>query len=125
MQIRWMRVVVGAVFVTLIPFALLAFVTIVFRPADTAGAAAFAATAGRWAGPIGGTLVATLVALLIARSLADRRLLHGVLIGLVAVVFDVGILTLAAPSFDWLFVAGNVGRLAGGAVGGKIASRAS
>lgn len=125
MLIRWKRVLVGAVFVTLLPFALLALVTIAFSPSDPVRATSFAVTAGRWAGPVGGTFIAALIAFLIARSLVDRRLLHGALIGLLAVCFDVGILMLAAPPFDWLFVAGNVGRLAGGAAGGLIAARTS
>ncbi len=124
MQIRWKRVLVGAVFVTLIPFASLALVTMVFSPSDPVAAASFAVTAGRWAGPLGGTFIAAIVALVIGRTLADRRTLHGALIGAVAVLFDVGILTLAAPPFDWLFVLGNVGRLVGGAMGGVVAERA-
>ena len=124
MQIRWKRILVGAVFVTLVPFALLALVTTVFSPADPTAVAAFAATAGRWAGPLGGTLVAAIVALVIGRTLADRRILHGTLIGATAVLFDVGILALAAQPFDWLYVVGNVGRLVGGVIGGMVAARA-
>jgi len=122
MSVRWRRVLLAALFVELIPVALLGLLT-VFGPSEREAARAFAETAGRWVGPLGAAIMAFVMARWAVRPLVDRQLLHGFLVGAVAAALNVGIVVLAEAPFEWLFVASNAGRVVAGMLGALAAIR--
>lgn len=121
-QIRWLRVVVAALFVEIglivaaVPLIPLLGEALVFRAVV----------------PLACLVVPFVVAFLATRPLPTGRALHGVLIGAVAtamyfaLVIGTSSLAEAAAAYGWhLFVAVNVLRLGAAAAGGYAAQRRS
>lgn len=122
MGLRWRRILVGGLFVLLLPVALIALVVIA-GPDEREAAARFAETLSRWPDLLFGIAAAFFVGWFVARPAPDRRVLHGALVGLVAAALDVLILIVAAAPFEWIHVVSIVGVIAAGAAGGAFAAR--
>ena len=122
MELRWRRIVVGGLFVMLLPVAFIALLVIAC-PDEREAAARFAETLSRWPDLIFGIAAAVLVGWVVARPVANRRVLHGVLVGGGAAALDALILIVAAVPFGWIHLVSIVSTIAAGAAGGALAGR--
>jgi hypothetical protein len=123
MRIRWVHIVVAAVVAEVAAVALLILLVAVFGPSDSEEAAEhYAEQLGRWVGPLGGAALCFLGGYWVARSARTRRPMHGLLVGVAAALIDIAMLLAFRVSFQWLFVASNVGRVLAGWLGGWAAT---
>jgi hypothetical protein len=125
MQLRWSRLVVGALVAEFVPVALLVVLVAVLGPDDAAAATAYAESLGRWVGPIGGAVMTFLAAVWVARPMRSLELRHGVVLGILAALLDVTVLVASGAPFEGLFLISNAGRIIAGTLGGLLASRVS
>lgn len=122
MGIRWRRIIVGALFILILPVA---FVTLIALagPRERESAIRFAEMLAGWPDALAGAAFAGIVAWLVARPLSTGYVLHGLLTGVVAVALDVLVLVVAGSPFAWIHVASAAGVLAGAMLGGSVAAR--
>ncbi len=78
---------------------------------------------GQWVGPLAGA-AATMLAAWWAVRPSPRKIAHGAGIGLAVAALDASIVLAGGIAFEWLFAASWAGRVAAGAAGGTLASRA-
>lgn len=117
------RVVVGALFVEILPIAVLSVLTAWAGPREREDAIAFAASASRWVGLVGGIVAGFLVGWLVARRVSRDHFWYGFLVGLFAAVLEVAIFLLAGTPIDAWFVASTVGRMGAAIAGASLAGR--
>ncbi len=122
MGYRWRRILVGGLFVVLLPVALTTLLVMV-GPEERGAAARFAATLSGWPDVVLGIAAAVTVGWLVARPVAHRRVGHGTLTGAAAAALDVVILVVAAVPVEWIQVLGIASTIAAGAAGGSLAER--
>jgi hypothetical protein len=130
--LQWKRIVAGAAVAEVLALATLVVVVTVYSlvTRDAAGAPleepaiqAWAARAGRVVGPLAGAAWTLLCAIRVARGARERPVAHGVAMGLVLAVFDVGVILAMQVPFELLYVGSNLLRVLAGAAGGAIAQR--
>jgi hypothetical protein len=109
-QLRWAWILLGGFLVELVTFALVIPISLL------AGRQSLLYTA-----PPGSLVTSVAFGFLVARKAPDRPVVHGILVGLVAVLFFVG-LSRAGPEPS-AYVIAHVLKLLGGAAGGYIAFR--
>lgn len=82
------------------------------RAADSPTPEEFAPLAGKWVGPIGGFLATLIMARWCARRTSDRRMVHGLAIGIGTALLDVvlGYSMGGSGAIEPIFVVSNVGR---------------
>lgn len=124
MRLRFGRILIAAVIAESVPIILLIALVALFGPREQVAAQSYAERLGQWVGPIGGTLMCLLAAWWLARSLSASHLIHGLMVGLAAALIDIALAYAAGAAFQWIFVASNLGRVLGGAVGGVAGRRA-
>jgi hypothetical protein len=124
---KWLRVAAAAFLAELLPLLLLLAIVEVynaFRQEDSLPPEAFAPLAGNWVGPIGGFLATFLFAWWCAGRAPNRKLLHGIVVGIGTSLLDIGILLLAEDSVvQLIFLVSNSGRILAGILGGWLAMR--
>ncbi len=123
MQIRWVRILVGAVAAEAVAIFVLVVLVAILGPRDPNGAQAYAERLGRFVGPFAGAVFGVIGGYLVARGATGNRILQGALFGLFFALVDVALLIAGQAPFAWLFVISNAGRIIGGTVGGAIAER--
>ena len=123
MQIRWVRILVGAVAAEAVAIFVLVVLVAILGPRDPNGAQAYAERLGRFVGPFAGAVFGVIGGYLVARGGTGNRILQGALFGLFFALVDVALLIAGQAPFAWLFVISNAGRIIGGTVGGAIAER--
>lgn len=121
MQVRWIRILIGAAAAEAAAVLVLVILVAIFGPEDPNGVQAYAERLGRFVGPFAGALFGVIGGYLVARGEKQNCLLQGVLFGLLFAVIDVALLIAGNASFAWLFVISNAGRIIGGSGGGLIA----
>ena len=122
MQVRLVRILIGAAAAEAAAVLVLVVLVAIFGPEDPNSAQAYAERLGRFVGPFA-ALFGVIGGYLVARGAKQNGLLEGVLFGLLFAVIDVALLIAGNASFAWLFVISNVGRIVGGGLGGWIADR--
>jgi carbon monoxide dehydrogenase subunit G len=124
-RLEWVRVVLAGVGAAVVPILVLVGVLFVYgltRQADSPSPAVFAPIAGAWVGPIGGFLATLAFAFWAASRSGESPLLRGLVVGVLAVVFDhiIGVLLGATFQPLWLLFYG--GRVIAGLIGGWFGS---
>jgi hypothetical protein len=122
MNMRWRRIIVGGLFVLLLPVACIALLVLA-GPDEREAAVRFAETLSRWPDLLLGIGAAVGVGWFVARPVTSRFTLHGALVGVVAAAFDVLIVLVAAVPFEWSQPVSIVSVIAAGAAGGALAER--
>jgi hypothetical protein len=129
-NLQWKRILLGAAVAEVLALATLVAVVIVYEIVvrTTTGAAleepaiqAWAERAGRVVGPLAGATWTLLCAARVARGASGRLVAHGLAVGIVLAIFDVGVLLAMRVPFELLFVGSNLLRIAAGAAGGAWA----
>jgi uncharacterized integral membrane protein len=123
MKLSWGRIIVGTLLAEAVLFLTFFVLVAIFGPTDPEAAREFSMLAGRWHGPIVGALVSFLGGWWVARPLAERRPLHGLLVGLFLAILDFAFLAVSAVDFEWLFGVSNLGKLVAGYLGGRLAAQ--
>ena len=97
------------------------------RQPESASPEEFALAGGLWVGPIGGFLATWLFAWWAARHVAERKLAHGMVVGLGTALLDLGLGVLlgGTDALQPIFFISNAGRILAGALGGWLAMRRS
>ena len=125
--IRLLRVALAALFAELIPLiVLVAAVTIYgyLHPGlDKSIYETFATQAAGIIGPVAGTLATLGLAFWAARKPESRRLLHGLLTGILVVILDLAIFATPKADFELKDVLVLLAKLVAGALGGYLAQR--
>jgi len=116
------RIVIAAIAAELLGVLALAALVAVFGPPGFAAAQPFAERLGAWVGPISGFVLCVAGGYWVARVAASRHIGSGVAMGAAAVVLDVAVAVALGAGVEILLVISNVGRLAGGAIGGWLAT---
>jgi hypothetical protein len=96
---------------------------VLFGPSDPNHAQAFAEKLGGWVGPISGFVFCFLGALWVTKRLANDQVANGLVLGLAAAAFDIGILIAIGASLQPVVAVANVGRVIAGTIGGWVASQ--
>ena len=118
---RWWRIVVGGLFIFLLPTASLVLVTLA-GPRDPAGAADFAAGASRWATLVGSPLAGLLVGWLVAQPLVSGQVIHALLAGTVGALLDALAIAVSGTPWSGELIAARVACIVAAALGGWLAS---
>jgi hypothetical protein len=114
-NVRWGRVVVGAVTAEVVVILLILAVSTVFKvPGELVG---------YYVAPPASAVATFLMVLWVARKLESRFILHGVLVGLVGVVLTGGFVVTAKPGDRLMYIVSFVLRIVGGYVGGLVAQK--
>jgi hypothetical protein len=118
---RWLRIILAAIAVEVAAIVAVFVVVAIFGPNTQAAATEYANKVGEWVGPIAGAIFSLIAAWLVARSVPERRVAHGVLVGCVVALIDVLLLVGMAASFRWLFVASDAAKIGAAFIGGSLA----
>ena len=125
--VRLLRVALAALFAELIPLiVLVAAVTVygyLMPGLDKSDYETFAKQAAAYIGPVAGTLATLGFAFWAARKPESRRLLHGLLTGILVVILDLAIFSTPKADFDLKDVLVLLAKLVAGALGGYLAQR--
>jgi hypothetical protein len=124
-RIRWGRVLVAAVTSDAAVIALL-FAAITIYMSMTPGLTddqyyALGEDIGYYVAPTAGAILTALSVLWVARRLTSAFVLHGVLVGVVAMLLTLGFLFSARPDHRVMYVVSFGLKIAGGYVGGLVA----
>ncbi len=123
MNVRFRRVLLGALLIELLPIAFLAVVTAWFGPSDKASAAVFARTAAQIVAVVGGIVVGVGAGWWVARPVPSLGTMHGFITGLFAGALEAAMLVVAAVPTDPAFVFAVFARIAAATAGGALAAR--
>lgn len=123
MDIRWGRLIVGAIAAEAIPIVLLVAIVAMAGPDEASEAQEYANKLGKWVGPVGGAIATFLLAIWATRTLSENFVLHGVILGALVALIDAVLLIASGAPFEWLFVFSGAGRVVAGLLGGYLVSR--
>lgn len=123
MQIRWLRLILGAIAAEIAAILALVCVVAIFGPNTAEAAQAYAQKAGRWVGPWAGALFSFIGAVWVGRSVESGKLIHGVLFGFLLALVDVVLLLAMRAPFEWVLVVSDAGKIIAGSIGGFVAAR--
>lgn len=125
MLLRIGRLLLIAIGVEVLTVLSLVVLVALVGPPDPGAAQEYAAQQGRWVGPVAGFVYCVVAGWLVARSAVTRHTLQGMTLGATVAVIDSLLLFASGSNFELIFVISNVGRLLAGAIGGRLAGRAS
>jgi hypothetical protein len=126
-RLKWVRIVAGAIAAEALPILVLVAIVFVYgfvRKPDALSPEEFAPLAGAWVGPIGGFLATGWFARWAARRAPQNPIAHGVVVGVVTALLDIGIAA-GAGAISPLILVSNCGRLAAGLLGGWLGRASS
>ena len=126
--IRWLRVVLAGFLAELTTIIVITLVIVAHNLAvggaeSDAEKQQLAARAGFYVAPVASIVLTFLFALWVARKAAARAVLHGTLVGVVAVVLSAAFIFAAEPAARWMYAASYVLKLLSGYAGGAFAGK--
>jgi len=122
MRVRWLRCLVAAVLAELAAIIVLVLIVAILGPRESAAAQAYAEGLGRFVGPIAGAFFGMVGGYFVARPLPGAHVRHGAFFGILFAALDLALIVASQAPFEGLFVVSNVGRVAGGMLGARLAS---
>ena len=123
-KLRLGRIALAAVLAEVAGILALVVLVGIFGPPGFKQAQPFAERLGVGVGPISGFLLCMYGGYWVGRSAAPNYLANGVAVGLAGAFRDAASAIALGGSFHVLLVVSNLGRIAGGLIGGLLASRA-
>lgn len=126
MGIRWGHALPVVVIAEALRVIILAVLVAIFGPRHWDASIEFAIALGAWVGPIAGFVLTLAGGWLVARGAAPGdRLKNGVVLGLMAALFDIAVayILLGSQVMPVPLLLANLGRLVAGSLGGWLASR--
>ena len=124
MKLRLGRIVLAAVAAEVLGVVALIVLVGIFGPGGGfKEAQPFAERLGAWVGPISGFVLCGAGGYWVARRAAPFYLGNGLAVGLAGAFLDLVSAAAVGASFHVLLIVSNVGRIAGGYLGGLLASR--
>jgi len=122
MRISLGRVVVAVIAAELLGVLALVAVVALFGPANAADAQTYAERMGLWIGPSSGFVLCAIGGWWVGRSVVNDRVMHGLVLGVLAAALDIALLLAAGASVTLVPAMSNVGRIAAGTLGGWLAN---
>jgi hypothetical protein len=124
-KLRFGRIALAAVLAEVLGVLALVVLVATFGPSEFKAAQPFAERLGVWVGPLSGFLLCTAGGYWVARSGRPYYLENGIAMGLAGAFVDAASAVALGASFHILLVISNLGRVAGGFLGGLLASRSA
>ena len=125
-RIRWVRVIVAGFLSEASVVLCIGLVVLSYRylasPSDAAYHA-FSDRLGFYAGVFGGGVAAFALALWVCRSLKSHFLANGALVGCMAAMLHIALVTLSGAPFQTAYLVADVLKVIGGALGGYLGMR--
>jgi apolipoprotein N-acyltransferase len=116
------RIVVAVIAAELLGVLALVAVVALFGPADAAEAQTYAERMGMWIGPSSGFVLCAIGGWWVAKSVVTDRVMHGLVVGLLAAALDIALLLAAGASVTLVPAMSNVGRVVAGTLGAWLAN---
>jgi hypothetical protein len=123
MTLRLGRIAIAAFGAEVLGVLALVVLVAMFGPPGIQAAQPFAERLGAYVGPISGFVLCLLGGWWVGKSATPFELRNGLAVGLAGAVLDIAIASTMASPFQWLLLLSNAGRIAGGTLGGALASR--
>src|SRR5262245_48304476 len=123
MKLRWGRIAIAALVAEVLGIAALAILVFLFGPGGWEASMPFAQRLGAWVGPISGFVLCLAGGYWVARSAPAARIANGAAMGVAGAILDLTIAVSGGGALSVLLLGSNAGRIAGGSIGGWLASK--